>query len=202
MKRTLALAVLLASGLVLNASAQTKPVTATHAAASSAKIAVIAFQTAVARTNEFQRNYADLQKKFDPKRDQLKSMSAEIDTLKKQLQAQSATLSDAERASRARVIDEKQKDMQRTAQDAQSDFQQQLQDTFNGVATKVATVVTDYAKEHNYSLVLDFSEQHSPVLYASPSNDITKTIVEAYNTKSGIPAPPVAAPAPKAPAGK
>ncbi|MGB6974449.1 MAG: OmpH family outer membrane protein [Terracidiphilus sp.] len=195
MKRTLALAVLLASGFALNASAQTKPAAMAHSG--SARIAVISFQNAVTQTNEFKRNFADLQKKFDPQRTQLNTMKTEVDTLTKQLSAQSSTLSDAERASRTRDLDEKRQNLQRTAQDDQTDFQQQLQDTFNGVATKVATVMTGYAKKHAYDLVLDFSERSTPVLYASPEVDITKAVVEEYNVHSGIPAPPVSAPTPR-----
>ena len=105
MKRTLALVFTLASGLVLSATAQTAP--ATSAPAGPAKVAVIEFQAAVGQTNEFQRDFADLQKKYEPKRDQLKTMAAEIDTLEKQLQAQGATLSDAARATQAKTIDDK-----------------------------------------------------------------------------------------------
>jgi Skp family chaperone for outer membrane proteins len=195
MKRTLALAVLLASGFALNASAQTKPASPVHSG--TVKIAVISFQGAVTQTNEFKRNFDDLQKKFDPQRAQLNSMKTEVDTLTKQLNDQSATLSDAERATRTRVLDEKRRDLQRAAQDDQTDFQQELQDTFNGVATKVAKVMTDYAKQHGYDLVLDVSEQSTPVLYASPEVDITKSIVEEYNVHSGIPAPAISAPTPK-----
>ncbi len=62
MKRSLALAMILASGFALNAVAQTSAA----APAGPTKIAVIAFQAAVGQTNEFQRNFADLQKKFTP----------------------------------------------------------------------------------------------------------------------------------------
>ena len=62
---------------------------------------------AVAQTNEGQRNFANLQKKYEPKRTQLKGLSDEIDSLKKQLQAQGDKLSEAERASKAKTIDEK-----------------------------------------------------------------------------------------------
>src|SRR5271166_3162381 len=101
MKRTLALVFTLASGLVLSATAQTAP--ATSAPAGPTKVAVIEYQAAVGQTNEFQRDFADLQKKYEPKRDQLKTMAAEIDTLEKQLQAQGATLSDAARASQTKT---------------------------------------------------------------------------------------------------
>ena len=87
MKRSLALVATLASGMVLSAAAQT-PAASVAAAAPTAttpagpsRIAVVAFQVAVAQTNEGQRNFADLQKKYDPKRQQLKAASDEVDTL-------------------------------------------------------------------------------------------------------------------------
>ncbi len=92
MKLSLALAaIFLASGLALNAQAPAAPTPAGETAAAPsgpAKIAVVAFQVAVAQTNEGQRNFADLQKKYDPKRQQLKALSDDVDNLTKQLQSQ------------------------------------------------------------------------------------------------------------------
>src|ERR1039458_6555273 len=147
MKRSLALIVTLASGFVLSAAAQTPAATA--AAPGPAKIAVIAFQVAVAQTNEGQRNFADLQKKFDPRRQQLKVLSDEMEAATKE-----------------------------------------MQDVYNALASKVYDVMQSYAELKGYTLVLDVSQQQSPVLYASTSTNITKDIIDAYNVKSGIPAPP------------
>jgi len=156
-----------------------------------AKVAVIAFQAAVSQTNEFQRDFADLQKKYDPKRQQLKTLSDQIDALTKQLQDQGPQLAEEERISRARVIDEKKKQLDRDTQDAQSDFQGDLQQLINSVAVKVGSLMTDYAQKQGYTLVLDAGDQQSAmVLYAVPQTDITKAIIDAYNVKSGIPAPP------------
>ena len=174
MKRSLALVVTLASGFVLSAAAQTLPAPAASAPAGPAKIAVIAFQVAVAQTNEGQRNFADLQKKYEPKRSQLKALSDEIDSLTKQLQAQGDKLSDAERASRAKTIDDKKKQLQRSAEDAQNDFQQEMQELYNGLASKVYDVLAGYAQQQGYTLVLDVAQQQNPVLYASDSTNITK----------------------------
>ena len=195
MKRSLAIALLLAAGMTL--PAQT-PMHHAAAAAGSNRVAVISFQQAVAQTNEFQRDFADLEKKFEPKRQQLKSESDEIDTLTKQLQAQGATLSDAQRLSRATAINDKKKQLQREAEEAQSDFQQQMEDTFKGVAAKVYTVMQSYAAEQGYAVVLDASQQSSPILFAVQSVNITKPVLEAYNQKAGIPAPPPAAATPPA----
>ena len=194
---------MLASG-ILSAAAQTPA--APVAPAGPTKIAVIAFQAAVGQTNEFQRNFADLQKKYDPKRTQIKAMADEIDGLQKQLQAQGDKLSDSERASRAKVIDDKQKSAQRLAEDARNDLQGELQEVYNGVAGKVFDTLAKYAQQQGYTLVVDGSgsQQQAPVvLYASPSTDITKAIIDAYNVSSGVPAPPpqpaASAPKPAAP---
>jgi outer membrane protein len=205
MKRSLVLIATLASGFVLSAAAQTSPAPAAVAPAGPAKIAVIAFQVAVAQTNEGQRNFADLQKKYDPKRQQLKALSDEIDNLTKQLQAQGDKLSEAERASRAKSIDDNKKKLERQAEDAQNDFQSEMQELYNGLASKVYEVLASYAQQQGYTLVLDVAQQQNPVLYASESTNITKQIIEAYNISSGVPAPPAppaAATTPARPAAK
>ena len=70
MKRFFALVLLLASGTVLTAAAQTRrsraPAATSAAPAGPVKIAVVAFQVAVAQTNEGQRNFADLQRSTNP----------------------------------------------------------------------------------------------------------------------------------------
>lgn len=198
MKRSVALVLTLASGLALTAAAQTPaapdaPGAAAPSAATTpagpAKIAVIAFQVAVAQTNEGQRDFGDLQKKYQPKQSQLKTLSDEVDNLTKQLQTQGDKLNDAERAARAKTIDDKKKQLQRDAEDAQNDMSNDMNELYNTLAQKVYDVLNDYSKQHGYTLVLDFSQQQSPVLYASDPTNITKAIIDAYNVKSGIPAP-------------
>src|SRR5579863_4878037 len=117
MKCTLAIATMLASGLVLNAAAQppAAPAAATPAPAAAAipaRIAVVRFQMAVAQTNEGQRDFADLQKKYAPKQASLKALSDEVENLTKELQAP-ASLSETERATKAKSLDEKKKQLDR-----------------------------------------------------------------------------------------
>jgi len=195
MKHSVALVLTLASGLALTAAAQTPsapdaaaPV-APAAPAGPAKIAVIAFQVAVAQTNEGQRSFADLQKKYQPKQNQLKALNDEIDNLTKQLQASGDKLNDGERAARAKTIDDKKKQLERSAEDAQNDMQNEMQELYSSLASKVYDVLNDYSKAHGYTLVLDVAQQQSPVLYATESTNITKAIIDAYNVKSGVAAP-------------
>ncbi len=177
--------------MCLSAAAQTPAAPAAVApVAVPAKIAVIAFQLAVAQTNEGQRNFADLQKKYAPKEAALKSLSDQVDSLTKQLQTQGTTMSETERVAKAKDLDDKKKELDRTSQDARSDFQQDMQDMYNGLAAKVYDVMQSYAEQQGFTMVLDISQQQSPVLYASQGTNITKAVIDAYNLKSGIPAPP------------
>lgn len=200
MKRILATVLTLASGFALTASAQTPAA----APAGPAKIAVIAFQAAVARTNEGQRDFADIQKKFEPRTNELKALNTEIEGLQKDLQEKSATLTDSDRASRTAVIDAKKKKLQRDAEDLRNDGNQELQQVLGGLGKKVYDVMVDYSKEQGYTVVLDASQQQPTVLYAAESSNISQAVIEAYNKKSGVPAPEPPAPkaqaAPKAPA--
>ena len=213
--RSFSVACLVVSGLGLSAIAQTAAAatpagtggtTTAVAPTGTTKVAVINFTAAVFQTNEGKRNIAELQKKFDPKRTQLKAQADEIDTLKKQLQASGDKLSDAERQSRTQAIDQKEKSLQRDGEDASNDYEQQMQQAYQQVAEKVYGVVQSYATQNGFGVVLDAStsqqQQLPTVLWASQSTDITKAVIDAYNVKSGVPAPAEvpAAPASRAPA--
>lgn len=194
MKIYLAFTAALLSSFALGVPAQSGPQPnageASAATNAPAKIAVISFEAVVAQTNEFKRNLGDLQKKYEPKRASLKTLNDEIESLQKQLQAQAATLSDVERQRQARTISEKQKQLQREQEDGQNELQQDMQSTFSGTASKVGEVLMAYAQQHGYTLVLDGGNQEvQMVLYHSPATDISQAIVDAYNAKSGIPAP-------------
>jgi len=210
MKHSLNLVAIFVLGFALSAAAQipaapalsSAPAASAPAAAPAgpAKIAVIAFQLAVAQTNEGTRDFADLQKKYAPKEAALKSLSDEIDNLTKQLQAQGTKLSEVERNERARIIDEKKKQLDRETEDLRNDGQQDMQDTYNALASKVYDAMQSYAEQQGFTLILDISQQQSPVLYASEGTNITKQVIDAYNVKSGVPAPAQvgdAAPKPK-----
>jgi outer membrane protein len=202
MKRSLSLVCMLASTLGASALAQTaaEPPSAPGAPAATApagptKIAVIQFEAVVAQTNEGQRAFAELNTKFQPKQQQIKSESDEVDTLKKDMQTAGDKLSDAERQSRLRTIDEKEKTLQRNVEDARNDFSGEMNEKFSGIAQKVAGVMTQYAQQNGYTLILAGSQQQqqSPILWAAESTNISEAIVQAYNKQSGVPPQPAAA---------
>ena len=195
MKRSLLAVAALAATFTFGAMAQTSQPPSAPAPESSApptgatKIAVIAFQPAVASTNEGRAAFEKVQQKFAPKQAQLKAESDQIDTLKKDMQANGSTLSSDARAAQLRTIDDKEKSLQRQAQDAQSDYQSAVNDAFQGLAQKFYAVLQEYAEAHGYGAVFDSSSQQTPIVWASKGADISAAVVAEYNRKSGVAAP-------------
>jgi Skp family chaperone for outer membrane proteins len=168
-----------------------------------AKIAVIEYEQATAATNEGQRALQVLQKKYEPQKNQLQALQAEIDSLTKQLQGAPPTMTDDERGSRARTIDTKQKQLQRDGEDATNAFNAELQDTLGAIAKKMGPIVIKYVQDSGYTMLLDNTGQQGglAVLWTQPgTTDISQAVVDAYNASSGVAAPAVpSAPAPARP---
>jgi outer membrane protein len=215
MNRTLVFATALATGLAASSLlAQTTHAPATSHAASApqaevkpeavpAKIAIIAFEQGVVATNEGQHAAADIQKKYEPKKDAIDALSAEVDSLKKQYQALPATISDEERASRLKTIDDKEKALQRDVEDAQNAYNSDLQEAYGKVAQKFGGAAVKYAEDHGFTLLLNEGGQQGlpTVLWWQRGTDITQAVIDAYNVASGIAPLPPQAPTPhRAPA--
>lgn len=205
MNRTLVFATVLASGLATaTLGAQTaatapaaSPAAAVTPQAIPAKIAIIAFDQVVFATNEGQRAVATVQKKYEPQKAKIDSESAEVDSLRKQLQALPASTADEERANRMKVIDQKEKQLNLDAESAQNSYNEDLQKAFATVANKVGTFASGYAKQQGFTMMLNVGGgQQSPsqVLWAEPATDISQAVVTAYNASSGVSAPPPSAP--------
>jgi Skp family chaperone for outer membrane proteins len=175
------------------AAATAAPATA-PAPTGTTKIGVISVQDAILATNEGQKEFEALGKKFEPKRAEIKSMSDEIDSLKKQLDAQSKTPNDESRAGLVRQIETKQKSLTRSQEDAQNDFVGQQNEIAQKILQKLGPVIDKYAKENGLGLIIDISKPwpDGPVLWAGQSVDITRTIVDLYNQQSGVPSAPSA----------
>jgi outer membrane protein len=208
MKRTFANTAVLILVLATISLAQTAPATGAAAApattaaptAGSVKVGIIDIQQAIVGTNEGARDFEALQKKFEPKRNELAGLNTEIENLKKQLNTQGDKMNEDARATLLKSIESKQKVLQRTGEDAQNDFQQQQNEVAQRILQKMAPVIDKYAKSNGYGLLFDSSNPwpQGPLLWATSGVDLTKTIVDAYNAQSGVAAPvrPAGSPAP------
>jgi Skp family chaperone for outer membrane proteins len=178
------------------APAEQPPVAPPPPSAYPAKIALIVFEQAVIATNEGQRALEEVQKKYEPKQKQYEAANAEIDSLKKQLQAAPATLPDEERASRLKTIDTKEKQLNRDIDDTRTAYQSDQQEAYAKIATKFDVVMKKYVADNGYTLLINAGGQESPVMWTSlsPNADVTLAVIAAYNAASGVSAPTPSAP--------
>jgi outer membrane protein len=166
------------------------------------KIGTINIEQAVVGSNEGQRDFAALQKKLEPKQNELKSQNDELESLQKQYQTQSDKLNDDAKATLMKQIETKKKSFDRSVQDAQEDAQNQQKEIFQRILQKMAPVIVKHAQESGFAMIVDTSNPwpQSPILWYGESGDITKAVVDLYNVQSGVPAPAAAGTSPK-PAG-
>src|SRR5579875_929112 len=164
MNRKLPLALAMASALAApSLFAQTAPATAPTAAAPAAvppqaipaKIAIIDVQAVIVNTNEGQRAFGEINKKFEPQKNKIESQGAEVESLRKQVQALPANTPDEERANRLKVIDTKEKQLQRDSEDAQNSYNQDMNEAAGRLYQKVGQAAVKYAQENGFTLMLN-----------------------------------------------
>lgn len=150
-------------------------------------IASINIEQAIFASNEGQRDIDALSKKFEPKSNDLKGQSDEIEGLKKKL----PTAAEDTKAELQRQIEVKQKALDRAAQDAREDFQTQQNEIGQRILQKMAPIVIRCGNENGAGMIVDTSQPwpQGMVLASGAGVDLTKCVVEAYNAQSGI-APP------------
>ncbi len=157
--------------------------------AQSSPIAIINIQDAITRTEEGQKLIKELQERYAPKSKELEAMQAEVSNLRAKLNQGANTMSEDAKRDLVRQIQQKERDGQRAVEDARGEFNQEQQKIFNEIGGKLMTVITQFASEKNYSIVLDISSPQSPVLYAVNEVNITNDVIAAYDAGGAAAAP-------------
>jgi outer membrane protein len=152
------------------------------------KIATIFAQNAIVNTQEGQKASASLSAKFAPKRDEFTRKQAELQSLRDQLNRGKATMSAAAQASLNQTIDAKTREVQRLGEDSQAALEREEGTLMQQLGDKLMAVIREYAARNAYAVVIDVSLPNGPVLWASPSIDITNEIVRLYDQAHPAPA--------------
>lgn len=154
------------------------------------KIAILYVQNAILSTAEGKKAATELQGKFGPRRQTLEKRQADIQALQDQLKKGSATMSEDAKNKMARQIDADGKSLQRDADDLNADAEQEQNKLFGDLLGKLQAVVSQYATQNGFAVVLDVSSQQSPIMWAAASTDITGDIVKLYDQAHPAPAAP------------
>jgi outer membrane protein len=158
-------------------------------------VGVINFQGAIMGTKDGQKAAAQLEQQFSPKQKDFQARQAEIAQLEDQLNKGGNLMSEDKRSQTVRDIDEKKRRLQRDAEDARQELDQAQQKALNEIYQRMMAVLTKYAKDNGFTLILDDgNQQTSPILFASSGIDVTQDIISLYD-KSSSKGGPISVPA-------
>jgi outer membrane protein len=159
--------------------------------AQNLKVAVISMQKALATTQEGQKASRDLAAKVNPKQQEFNGRQQELKDLEAQLN-RGAVLADEKKAELTKEIDSKKRRLDRDMQDADQALRTEQQQIVQKLGQRLVAVITKYAKDNNYTLVLEAGDANSQVLFAAPGTDITDAVVSLYDKTyaNQTPAPP------------
>ena len=175
------------------------------------KIGVINIQAAIAATGEGKKAFAELEKKYAPRRQDLQQLTQEVNGITEQLQKQSTTLSDDEQRRLNRELQEKQTRLKRAQEDAQADFQADNGEVVNRIGQKMVRLLDEYAQQNGYAVIIEGNPQL--LYYVAPQIDLTEEVVKRYDAANPVTADapatsspsttvPAAAAKPRTPASK
>jgi outer membrane protein len=173
------------------------------AQAQTGKVAVINVQGAIITTKDGQLAAKKLNDQTAPKKRELEQKQNEINSLQDQLNKGQNTLSETAKNDLYKNIESKKKSLQREVEDAQADLEAEQNKVLGQLSQKILAVIERYARDNGYTMVVDVGNQNTPVVYASPSIDITKEVIELYDkstASTSAPAPTTSAPAAPKPA--
>jgi outer membrane protein len=163
------------------------------------KVGVVNMQGVIAGTKDGQKASQELEAKFTPKKKEFDTRQSEIAQLQDQYNKGGSVMSEDKRNQLARDIDEKKKRLERDMQDANEEVQAEQQRLLTGLGERVMAVITKYAKDNGFTLILDDNNPNTPILYASSGIDITQDIVALYDKNSANGGPVSTPGAPKTP---
>jgi outer membrane protein len=148
------------------------------------KVGIINMQGALIGTKDGQKAAKELEARRAPKTKELEGRQGEINQLKDQLNKGSNTLSEDARKKLMMDIDGKTKAFNRDLEDIQAEWDQEQNKIIQELGQRVMVVIDKYARDNGYAIVIDISNQQTPVLYAANSVDITQDIIRLYDANA------------------
>ena len=181
---------LIFSAAVLVAAAPV-PAQAPAAGGLPTKVAVIDFRAAITSTAEGRQVSAELQSQFASRQSELEGITKSMEDIQTRARAGERTISDEERARLQRQYQRLQQQLQRKQEEFQQDLNDAQEDAFKRMGAKMQEVVTRYARENGYAVVMDPSQ--AGVIYFSTQLDVTQDLIhlydQAYPVKASASAP-------------
>ncbi|HEX7330831.1 MAG TPA: OmpH family outer membrane protein [Pyrinomonadaceae bacterium] len=186
----IAVAALAFAAFTILAQTQTRP------AATPATIAIIDSSAFSDEKNGISRVMAAMQQmetKFTPLRNELRTMRERLTTMRSDLQKKRAIQDARMTAQQTEEADRLEVEIKRKAEDAQSSYQKESLAVLDPLQKDIGTALIAYAQSKGITLVIDANRV--PIVYAANSLDITKEFIADYNRTHPATVAPAPAPA-------
>ena len=139
------------------------------------KIGVINVQKALSDTDELKKASAEMQKKYQPRTDEMDKIQKDLESIDAQLN--SGKLNQAAQAELQAQGTRKQRDLQRMSDDMNADGEKDRQEILAKMSQKMQDVINKLAEDKGVDMIVEASQ----TLYAKPALDLTADATAAYN---------------------
>ena len=139
------------------------------------KIGVINVQKALGDTDELKKASAEMQKKYQPRTDEMDKIQKELESIDTQLN--SGKLNQQAQAELQAQGTRKQRDLQRMNDDMNADGERDRQEILARMSQKMQEVINKLAEDKGMDLIVEASQ----TLFAKPALDLTADATAAYN---------------------
>jgi outer membrane protein len=176
----------LGAGLLLSAAVTVAQSGGAPAAAGPppGKMAIVDIRAAIQSTAQGKQAAAELQSQFSAKKAELENMGKSLEDIQARLRAGERTLSDEERE-RLRLQGERlNRQYTRRGEDLQQEFNDAQADAFERLGRKMAEVISRYARENSYGVIMDASQACQ--IYCSNQLDVTQDIIRLYDQANPV----------------
>ncbi len=154
---------------------------ASWAAEPAVKVGFVDIQAVISQSKEGQAARSKVAAEAAEKQKEITAKEAEVKQMDADLAKQSPVLSDATKKDREEDIRRKLRDLKRLTEDFNRDLAKREGELLNDLLRDVTAVIRDYGKEKGFLLIVEKGQ--GGVIYGSDGADLTKEILERYNTR-------------------
>ena len=109
----------------------------------------------------------------------------DVDRLKSDFDKKSSLMKEEDRKNLEKEIQKRERSYMLSGRDFQEELGQREREMTGELVRGIAKIVGDIGKSEKYTLILERSQM--PVLYSDDVNDITKKVIELYNSRAPAP---------------
>ncbi len=170
--------------IMLTAAGAAAQTGTTPPTAAANKVGVVDIRQAIQATAEGKLAAAELQSQFSPRQSELENMQKSLEDLQNRLNAGARTLSDDERVRLQRQGERQASQFKRKQEEVQEDITAAQQDVFDRMGRKMVDVISRFARENGYGVILDASTACG--VYCSNQLDVTQDIIRLYDQANPV----------------